>query len=95
MGDNNTRIPDEELSTLTQTELIGRLRTARKIYRSHKDQIEELQHEVAKCNSAIEAYAKDNGILRSKIETLEERIREKDRETEALNDTLTSSEGGS
>ena len=63
MNDQDTQIHDKDLSTMTRDDLIKRLRKARQTFA-------EMKAELAKADSAVEAYAKDNGLLRSKIESL-------------------------
>ena len=64
--------PDKELESLSNTELIDRILLARKTFRCLKASHAE---ELEKADAAIDAYAKDNALLRSKIESLEEQLK--------------------
>ena len=66
MNDQDAHIHDKDLSVMPRDDLVKRLRKARQTFI-------ELKAELAKANSAIEAYAKDNGLLRSKIESLNQK----------------------
>ena len=66
MGEENkTHLEDDLLPALSREQLIERVLVARNVYR-------KMQKEIKNLNITIEAYAKDNGILRTKIERLEE-----------------------